>query len=246
MLPVLLCVLLQGGDDFAAGVRAYRAGEFEAAFVAFAAADAAAGEAAEPDLLYDLALAALRAGKLRDAEVAAERAAARGGAPFTVRRDSLVASVAFARSAQAKRQATQVEAEPFAFDVAIAHAKAALRGWQAAAMGDLDMPAARRNAERALREIEDLERLKAAAEKKRAQQAAGTPEVKLVPVDDGKQPAQPDKPEEAVVQPEAQTAELTADDVRKLLEKLAAKEKEKLAIRRKEQQTTTGAVEKDW
>lgn len=246
MIPLLLCLVLQTGDPFAAGVRAYRADDFEAAFTAFAAADAEAGDAATPELLYDLALAALRAGKLREAEVAAERAAARGGAAFVARRDFLVANVAFTRSAQAKRQATQVEAEPFAFDVAIAHAKTALRAWQAAAMSASDWPQARRNAERALLELDELARLKAAAEKKQAEKLGGQPEVKLIPVDDGKQPPAPDRPEEEVAQPDAQLAELKPDDVRKLLDKLAAKEKEKLAIRRRQQQERQSGVEKDW
>lgn len=250
MIPLLLYLALQTGDPFAEGVRAYRADDFEAAFTAFAAADAEAGETATPELLYDLALAALRAGKLREAEVAAERAAARGGAEFGARRDFLVANVAFTRSAQAKRQATQVEAEPFAFDVAIAHARTALRAWQAAAMAPSpnggDWPEARRNAERALLELDELARLKAAAEKRQAEKLGGQPEVKLIPVDDGKEPEAPDRPEEEAVQPDAQLAELKPDDVRKLLDKLAAKEKEKLAIRRRQQQERHSGVEKDW
>src|SRR5262249_45860696 len=64
LLPVLC--LPQAPDPataFAAGTEAYGGGRFEAALAAFAGAAATLGESAPAELHFDLALAALRAGR---------------------------------------------------------------------------------------------------------------------------------------------------------------------------------------
>ena len=77
-------------------------------------------------------------------------------------------NIAFARCAQASRQARTPLAEPFAFDVAIRHAEKARAFWEQAAMGRDDWPAARRNVERALLVLRDLRREKARSARRNA------------------------------------------------------------------------------
>jgi len=222
MLRMLfLALLAAGGDDFAAGVRAYRDGRFQDALAAFTAAAQRAGAGASPELLHDLALAALRTGDVGAAEAAAERAAARGGDAFAGRREFVRGNVAFARGQRAAAQAETVEAEPFAFDAAIALVEAAAASWQRAAQSRDDWPQARRNVERALLRLDELKRKKAAAEAKRKRKEPDQP--KPLPAPDPRRP-------EAQLPP---VRELSADELARVFDLLAAKEKEKLTLRRR-------------
>jgi len=237
-LAVLLLVLAASGGDAA---RAYREGRFADAQALFAAAAAEAGDAATPSLLHNLALAALRAGDAAAAEAAAERLVARGGPAFAPFRDFVRGNAAFARCEKAAALASQVEAEPFAFDAAIALAKTAGSLWRAAASARGDWPEARRNAERALLLVADLEAKKKEAEEKRRKSTPDAPPP----------PPPPEKPPEA--EPETEPADaapalalLSDAEVRKLLDRLDAKEREKLALRRAERRARSGGAEKDW
>ncbi|MCC6671832.1 MAG: hypothetical protein IT458_12290 [Planctomycetes bacterium] len=253
-MSILLCLTLllpQGGDAAAAGAQAWREGRYRDALASFTAAVRAAGEDAAAELLHNQALAALRAGAPREAELAAERAAARGGPEFAGLREFVRGNAAFARCLVAAAQAASVEAEPFAFDVAIAHAEAARAAWQRALLQRGEWPEARRNVERAQRKLTELREAKAAADRRRREEArkAGEPEPKPLPVQpDPSEPApEPEGPKEETeteVQPQLQ--ELRREEVRRLLDTLAAKEQEKRALRRREQQTQRVPVEKDW
>jgi len=237
--PVLLLVALTASCDASAdGARAYREGRFKEAAAEFAKAAAAAGDDAPAELLYDESLAALRAGDFTRAESSADAAAKRGGAEFAALRDFVRGSTAFARSELSERQADRPEAEPFAFDVAIAQATAARDAWARAAVARDDWPAARRNVERALLAVERLKEKKARAERARKRAEAPTP----LPL-----PAPKVAPKDAKDAPaELQLAELTAEEVRRLFEVLAAKEKEKLTVRRARRDAQSADVEKDW
>ncbi|MFG0319490.1 MAG: VWA domain-containing protein, partial [Planctomycetota bacterium JB042] len=128
-LPLLVLALVAAGAAAVDGERALREGRFAEAHDAFAAAVAAAGDEAPAELLWNEALAALAAGRPREAEIAAEVAAVRGGTSFGPRRDFVLGSAAWARAARAEAQASGPEAEPFAFDLAIAQVDAARDAW---------------------------------------------------------------------------------------------------------------------
>lgn len=237
--PVLLSLLLLDGDPFAAGVSAYRAGAFKEAYAAFASATAGDAVDAAP-AHYNQGLAALRAGMWREAEAAVGKAASLAGGEFVALRDFVRGNLALARSANAQAQASGPEAEPFAFDVAIAQAEAAARAWQAAAMSRDDWPEARRNVERALLAVDELQRKKAEAEGKQQSKKEQAPTELPAPEPESAQ-AEPE-----LAAPDAQVGDHGADLVARLLERLARKEKERRRVRHDAQLAARGAAEQDW
>ncbi len=245
LLPLLL---LLTGDAFTEGLRAYREGRFRDALAAFTEAEKADGDGASAALFYDKALAALRSGALSEAESAAERAAARGGGEFGARRDFLLGNVAFLRCEKAEAVASGPEAEPFAWDAAIAHGEAARNHWQLAAASRLDWPEARRNVERARRKLEELaqkkleaEKLRSERDKKQPSQPNPLPEPPVPP-----KPEDPSETSEPAPVPEPQRVPLSADQLERLLDRLGEKEREKIRIRRAQRRSQKVDVEKDW
>lgn len=243
---VLALVLLLGGDEFAEGLRAYREGRFADALRAFAAAEVAAGQNATAELLYDKALAALGAGELVEAEIAAEKAAARGGAEFSALTEFLLGNVAFARAAKAEELASRPEEGPVALDAAMAHATAARDLWERAAASRADWPEARRNVERALVKLEELQKKRKAAEKNRKSESRPKPlppDLRPPQPPDPRKPGTGARPDRSVT---PQLVELSPEQVQRLLDKLGEKEKEKSVLRRAQQQARRTAVERDW
>ncbi len=239
LIALLLSLALAGCDAGAAGRRAYGEGRFEDAHAAFAAATDSEGDGASAELLYNRGLAALRAGDLRDADASATKAASRGGAESVALAVFLRGNAAFALSGLAERQADTVEAEPFAFDIAIEYARAARNHWQRAAVTRDDWPEARRNVERAIRKIEELvgKKREAAARRERRPEALPDPVRK---------PGVEQRPTEEESPIDPQLAELSSEDVLKLIERLAEKEREKVALRRSHRRKLMEEVEKDW
>jgi hypothetical protein len=220
-------------------VRAYEEGRFRDALTAFTAAEQAAGDAASGPLLYNRALAALRAGDLRVAESSAEKAAVRGGPELEGLGDFLLGNAAFARAERAKAESALREADPTALARAIAHAATARDAWQRAAASRADWPEARRNVERALLALDDLRKKKEEAEKNRQSKKEQPPEP----------PPPPPRPDEEIEQdPTAQPdpGELSAAQIAQLLARLDAKEREKRDLRRARQRVRDVAVERDW
>ena len=216
--------LVSGPETLERGLAAYRAGRFEEAFQALREAEEEAGDEASAELLLDQALAALEAGHPIAAAVAAEKAAARGGARFFPLRDFVLGHVEYQQCLAARKRARGPEAGLPMFDEALMRARAALRFWRSAllAAGE-DWPAARRNAERAwlaAREIEK-EREKALERRKRRERKGRR------------------KPSSAGVRRRTEKAadkrpagELSPAQVRRLLERMRAKEREKARSRR--------------
>jgi tetratricopeptide (TPR) repeat protein len=237
MKALLLVMLLLGGDGFADGVRAYVEGRYRDALETFSAAEKADGEGASAELLYNKALAALRAGELREAESAAKKAAARGGPAIATLCDFLRGNIAFARCRKTEAEAYGPLALPTAFDAAIAHAEAASRAWELAAATRTDWLEARRNVERARLKLAELKRKKEAAE----QQTMRLPDPQPLP----KAEDQGDVSEEET-DIDAQLRALTPEQIESLFEKLDEKEKEKLALRRARRRQKRSEVEKDW
>jgi tetratricopeptide (TPR) repeat protein len=237
-IAVLFPLLLTGCGDFTAGVDAYREGRYRDAHAAFRSAEE---EGASAELSFNRALAALRAGDLSDAESSAQRAADRAPelAPLC---GFLQGNAAFERCRVAERQADSVAAEPFAFDVAIAYARKAVRLWQQAAMRRPDWPEARRNVERALRKLEELRQKKEEADPRQRRTADPKPRPDPIP-----QPPLPGQETEIDQDPEVspQLTELSAEQIARLLDKLAEKEKDKAALRRSTRRQDP-KVERDW
>lgn len=228
------------GDDFTAGVRALEAEQWSDADAALRSAVGAAGAKASPELLFDRALAALHVGSGREAEIAAERATVRGGDRFGELTEFLFGNSSYARCERSEARADLPEAEPFAYDVAILQAEKARIAWQTAAVRRGDWPAARRNVERALLKLEQLRRKK--------QEKVDEQKKKEKPDPPKNDPPEPEVEEEEVEQPalEPSLQELSPDQVQRLLEKLALKEREKRAMRQAERRERTSAGTRDW
>ncbi len=182
LLPLLVPAPARA-DDFADGVKALRERRYADALAALTRAEEEAAGEAPPELLFDRALAALGTGDPHGAEAAAERAAARGGAVFERARDFLRGNTQFllAEAAEQRVEAAQAPPaapdapppaiDPSAWDEPIRFAEGARDAWiAAAAAGAEDIPAARRNVERALRKIEELKRKKSDAEQQKKEQ----------------------------------------------------------------------------
>ncbi len=263
VLSALAFVLLaaNGGDGADAARRAYADGRFADAAKAFAAAESAAGDGASPELLFNHALAALRAEHLTEAEAAAEKAAARGGPEFAGLSDFIAGSTAFARCLKAEYGADMPEAGPSEMDTAIAYADSARKSWERAATSRTDWPEARRNAERAQRKLELLRMKKSEADKKRGpDKKLGQKQVNPRPVPTQPDPNTPREDKSDLMKPptpkgdgsrndaktEAQTTALSPIQVKSLLERLEAKEKQKVVLRRAERDARATSTERDW
>lgn len=252
-LTLALLVLLAGCGGVEAGIAAYRDGRFGEARARFAAAAKSDGDGAVPEVHYDHALAALRDGALDEANSAAERARRAAAGDLAGHCDFLLGSVRFARCEIAAAQAASVEAEPFAYDVAISLARGARDAWRGASITRDDWPAARRNAERAQRMLDDLERRKAQAARDRrsAKEPGGGTEPASAPSPRPAPPIPP-PPDDAAGEPGARgdepsaARELTRDEVRRLLDLLAEKEKAKAAARRAHRAARSADVDRDW
>ncbi len=259
----LLAPLLAACDATAAGRAAYAEGRFDDALAAFTAATERAGDGASAELHYDRALAALRAGDVAVAESAADAAAERGGPRFAALRDFVHGNASFARAELAAAQAASVEAEPFAFDVAVRHAESAERAWRRAAAARAPWPEAERNVLRAQALLEELRRRKAEADARRGRKTPGAPPRPrdLKPTDrppdapeDGEPPPPPLPPPPPRPAPETTTdappaggaVPLAPGEIARVADALARKEREKRRVRAAEQRARTPGTEKDW
>ncbi len=189
---------------------------------------------------YNEALAALSSGDLSEAEAGIGQAIQTGDEEIVARAEFLRGNVQFTRCLTAEQQATAPGAEPFAFDIAIAFGETALRSWRFAAMSRDDWPEARRNVERALLKLEELVRKKR-AKKDETKQTDPQPRPRPKP--------KPTKPEDKRAEDSAedpQLKELSPEEVLRLIEKLAQKEREKLSVRRSHRKTRMAGVERDW
>jgi len=193
---------------------------------------------------YNRALAALRAGEPRVAANEAERAAALDDGEVHELSIFLLGNTAYAQCLTAERAAGTAAAEPFAFDVAITYGESALGSWSRAAMLRGDWPAARRNAERALRKIRDLRRKKADAEEK--QRRRSDPKPKPKPPKPPPINPEPGKTIDKDPNAKVRAAELSPEEVVRLMDRLAEKEQEKLDLRRAERKKRATGAERDW
>lgn len=259
MLLLALALAACNGRDARSNLHAEGVRELEAGRAS--AASALLGEALElagtersrkrTDLLHDRALAALHANELSIVD-----AAARELTTVTDRERAadgwLLLGAARARRADgARAQAEGPEAEPFAFDAAIALATEARAAFEAAVLVVGGRPSAARNAERMTVRIARWMLERDAAEPAAALVASdGTANVQLVPTDDGSgdDGAAPDEDPngETPTQGPAQLAALDVDELERLITALARAERDKLEARAERRRARVADVEKDW
>lgn len=229
-LALLLMLWWRAADDAAA--RPPRSPEElrGAAFEVLRDAAQSQGDAASPRLLFELSCAALEAGALREAEIAAEKLVVRGGAGYTRTRDFLRGNAAFRRCEQAEALALRPESGPEALALAVGYARTALRCWQDCLLATSEWPEARRNAERTLWKLAALKRQQ---ELRQLQQRK-----KQTPRQAPPPPA--DSPPTAQAPPETPTPEM----LRELLELLDEKDRARRELRRARR--PSAEVEQDW
>lgn len=234
---------LPAGDLWQRGLDAYRSREFEQAKELFEQAVESDPRAATPQLLLNQAFAALRCREMEQAEWAAEKAAARGGPAWYRLRDFVHGNAHWLRCLESEAETTLIDPDPSSFDRALEHAGNALTAWRRAALGDQDWPGARRNVERALRIIEDLEARREEALKKRSGQDQPPPPPPPETTDDpeSEESEEADQPEQ-----QASLTPLSAAELERLLQRLAIKDMEKRELRRERRQLRSQGVEKDW
>jgi hypothetical protein len=195
-------------------------------------------------IAFNEGVAALRSSDLVAAEIAAEKAAARGGPGFEALRDFLLGCAAFTRCEREEIGFFGPAGGAAALDRAIVHAERARDFWQGAAARRTDWPEVRRNVERALLKLEELRKKRAAAESQPGQPPQPKPRPR--PTDKVDPPRDPGADRTQARRVDPQLAELAPDQVKGILEKLTAKEKEKVRLRQAQRQARQGQVEKDW
>jgi len=243
-------LVFQGEGGFAAGERAFQQARFGDAAAAFAQEVAARGDDAPAELHYDLALAALAAGELAQAGDAIAQAARSDDAELQRRCAFVRGSVAWQRGEAAAKLALQVEAEPFAFKPALEQVALAGAEWRIAATGATDWPAARRNAERALRRFAELQQQRQRIEDERKRKAGAQSRPMAVPGggDDkaGGRGSGGDV-QDAQDNPLAPLrTELSDAQVAELFARLQQKDEQARQLRRSQQQAARSAAERDW
>jgi hypothetical protein len=217
------------------GVASLHAGDAAAAAAALAEAEAVV-RAPPPALLRARLHAALRSEQRRVAEYTAEKLAVAGDPAGLV--DFTRALSAYAAARLAAAAADVPGADPTALDRGIADARRAAAGFQRASLAQPDAaPPARRNAERALVLLAELERRK----QLRDQQKKREPDREPPPPD----PDQVER-EERELPLDDRSSLLTAAELQALLERLAQAEQEKRSLRQKAQRARGAAVERDW
>ncbi|MEZ5976737.1 MAG: VWA domain-containing protein [Planctomycetota bacterium] len=154
----------------------------------------------------------------------------------------LVGNLEFERARLAARQAQGPEAEPFAFDVAIGRARAAVAAWRDAYLAGDGRAELRRNLERGALLVQELERLRAESRGEPLRSPGGAPDVNLVRADPAASEQDAPRADDAASSEggdgtegdgtgAADGAPLRAS-VDALVERLAAREREKVALRR--------------
>jgi len=190
------------------------------------------GDGTDPALLWRQGLAAYAAGRLDEAELLAEKAAARGGARFEELRAFLFATTEYARAERIAERAARADADPELYTAALRLGERARDGWIAALERRGAWPEACRNVERAALALARWE-----AEREEARRTR-QPEP----------PPLPPTPEDETTRPESQEepGPLTAAEVERLRAFLRQKEDEKRLRRRAARQGAALTVEKDW
>ncbi len=192
------------------------------------------------ELRFNAALAAVRAGDWKSADQWLKEIEPDGDRAFETARLFLAGNLSYLRAKHAEVLASQPEAEPFVWDEAIRHARDAGGHWQRAAMRDPTSSAARRNAERTVLLIRDLERKKAEAEKPR-RKPAPQPRPLPAPMPDTSRDPGPGPTPGSEPPPPLQ---LSPEEIERLLKSLEDQEDAKRKLR--QGRRPEAVVERDW
>lgn len=235
------------GAEHAAVVRAAAGASAQETFEALDALLARAADGADPRLVRDHALAALHASAFAAAESSAHRIAHGADASLAADGWFVLGAVALARADLAHAQATGPEAEPFAFDAAIALAGRARDAFVRAVLTAERWDAAVRNAERARRRVLVWSAERDGREPPAAQALAdGAPDVQLVPDGDAGGGGGESDSDAAPGANELGLDDLTDAELERLLERLADDERQRLEARAARRAERSKDVERDW
>jgi hypothetical protein len=227
----------QQPDAFAAAVADYRAGRHEAAFAAFQAQFAAAGDGAGDELRYNLALAALRLQRSGDAESAVAPWLQADDAPRRADAEFVLGMAGAQRGERAAAAAQLPDAEPLAWAMAIRAMEQAGDAFVRAAAARGGWPEAERNAARTRARVDQLKRLRDAAREQAAKKESAP---KPLP------PAQKPKADQDEDPLGLVTDPLPASELPALARRIAARDQKKVAVRRQQQQQSLRAGERGW
>jgi hypothetical protein len=205
----------------------------------------------ERRFVHDAALAALAAGDLSRVELLATWLALGADEEFVARGHVLLGAARHERARLAAEQALGPEVEPFAFDAALGQVRSARAAFVRALLVRPEWPALARDLERCALLESRIERAKAQAEAARARREADAqPNVEVVPTGDGAAPEPDETDETDETDDEAPAAErlapLSPEELAALVEVLAAKEREKILVRRAARERAGAAVLRDW
>lgn len=214
--------------------RAFNDGDYRAAMEEYrlVAADGASAEA-----WFNLALASLHHGATDEAEVAAERSAVEGGAPFYARRDFLIGLVLSRRFADAELLASLPEAGAPEMDQALELASNAIWSFEESVIAKGSSPPASRNIERLWGRVRILEGLRDQRRKRQGKSPQGKP---VQPKPRSQASKRTEKPSSFNEQ------RLGQAELLKLRARLLALEQRKLDLRRSVYESRAAAGGQDW
>ncbi len=229
----LIVLANQSPPGFEAGVQFFKEGHYQKAFQEFQLKDRTLGDRAPAALLFNRALAALQLQKALDAEISAERAAARGGPPAYPLRDFILGNAAFQRAEHAASESLLPEGGPRALERAILYLRRAMRHWKDALNHNPHWSQAQHNIALAKKRLQALQQ--------RAQQNPKTIRKTKAPKKGTPTLAKlPPRPAPLSLPP------LQSGQIQTLLKTLAKKEKEKWTLRRKKRQQRPTISGRSW
>jgi hypothetical protein len=233
----LLLITTQLPSGFQVGVQSFEEGDFAKAFQLFKERDQAMGENAPASLLFNRALAALRIQKPKDAEISAERAAARGGKSGFALRDFILGNAAFLRAERATKEIELAEGGPRAQERALLHFHRSIQHWRAALGRNSFRPEATHNISLSKKRIQETQN----QAKSRSRPSRKEKSPSLTPSKKPKSPRFPKKNP-----PQKNTPHLRPKDIQTLLQTLAKNEKAKWELRRKQRRKHPPTSGRSW
>src|SRR5262249_31536161 len=174
--------------------------------------------------MYSDAVAALRSGDLVKAEIAAEKSVAENGPKLAPDRDFMLGCGAFRRCEREEIKIYGPLGGSAAIDAALAHAINARDFFESAAAGRSDWPEARRNGEGAIQKVAILRKMKEEADAKA--QSRPQPQPKPNAANDANAPKERTEDKKPTPRVDPMSKELPPDQITRVLERLAEKEKE--------------------
>lgn len=227
--------LTKSGDLLVQATASLAAGDPKTALGLAREVESESGIRTKPEAFYVQALAALELGDLTLVVTAAETMAARGGRDWFGLRDFLLGNAAFRSGERSEAEATLIEADPTALDLAIEQVRRAKEAWSDATTSRDDWPAARRNLARANAKLAILEFKRDEAEAARKTKKEQEQRKR-------KGPTETEEREAGMLGKQR----LDARALAALLQKIEDNEAQKREIRTAQRTSKQRGVERDW